>query len=125
MPIEAQLLQDCQVILYRVSDPFDLAEFGQTIKDRYEAFYAHNDQPIPTIIDLSQLSLIPTNTINFMLSSLSHRPIDGPVVVIRNDKFTSMIVLAVRKIFTGRMPIVRTLEQAFAEIDLDLPYHSH
>jgi hypothetical protein len=113
MPVETQILQENDVVLYKFSDPLDLAEFGNLTLEQRPHIYDRATKPVNVIVDSTEVTKIPTHTMYLLLQGDEIRhPMGGSVVVVNNGIFGNLFALAVSKLFAGKISFVETMEEA-------------
>jgi hypothetical protein len=119
MPTEVEVLKNGRVLLYRYSDPLDL-EAWRVLMAEMRPLYDQATSPIHMICELSGLTKIPPNFINFVIfgsTNLRHPKLGHIVAIIPHSGIMQVVKLLISLMPHLRWHSVDTLDSAFDFVD--------
>ena len=118
MPIEIQLMREGRVIVEIFTDPLDMDDIVQNLKNHHEIL-DRSDKPIHSITDTTGLTRLPSNVLgNSRRSFATAHPLAGVNVVVTSNAFFKVVAeLFIKVVPHYKIKIYKTMNEGWAEID--------
>jgi len=121
MPVTLEYVRDNRVAITTITDPLDMRDMA-SIQQEFQQQVIPLEFSVYSILDITQLTKLPANMLSISLGTSKYGwdPKLGMILVVSTSAFITGMLTLVRNISARPIVIFKTLDEAWAELDLRL-----
>ena len=121
MPVTLEFVRDNRIAVTTISDPLDMRDMA-SIQEEFRQKVIPLEFSVYSILDITRLTKLPANMLSISIGTSKNGwdPKLEMILVVSTSAFITGMLTLVRNISARPIVIFKTLDEAWAEVDLRL-----